>query len=184
MSLAFDLLQTDGPGDRTSTAVLPLATAAPTVAKLPNYDTDRDGSAGLVIAKGGTGATETNAKKYQKWSLSASTALTLSGTATLTLWSSTKEFASGKRGVVTAFLLDCPASGTGCTTIHTVTLDVANWNGGSATWVSKTLDFGAVSYTVAAGRLFRVMLIVGSAASDSMWFAYDTTAYPTVLTIA
>jgi hypothetical protein len=94
-----------------------------------------------------------------------------------------KDFALNKRGVVSAFLLDCPSSGTGCTTFGSATLDQANWSGGSSTWVSKELNFGTVSRTIASGRLLRVKIVVTSAADDSMWFAYDTTAYPSRLTI-
>jgi hypothetical protein len=176
-------LKTDGRGDRRSTPVLPLSTTTPTVATLPNYDTNRDAFAGLVIQKGGVGAGEADPLKHQTWSLTASSAITLSGTSQLTLWSAIREFNPTRRGVVDAFLLDCDSSGSSCTTIDSTTLDEASWARGSTTWVSKTLDFGSVDYTVAAARLLRVKIVVGAAADDAMWFAYDTTDYPSRLTI-
>jgi signal peptidase len=176
-------LKTSGPGDRTSTPVLPLSTAAPTVSTLPNYDTNRDAFAGLLVTKGGSGAGETDATKHQTWSETLSSSLNLSGTARLTVWSAMKSFQTGKRGAVNAFLLDCPANGIGCTTFDSASLDLSNWSGGSTTWVSRTIDFGTVSRTIAAGRLLRVKVVVGSSSDDDMWFAYDTTTYPSALTV-
>jgi len=49
--------------------------------------------------------------------------------------------------------------------------------------VFRTLDLGTVSYTVPASRSLRLKIVVEGDSEDDMWFAYDTTAYPSVLTI-
>jgi hypothetical protein len=132
----------------------------------------------LLIEKGGAGSGETDPTKYQEWT-SGSSGITLNGVVNFVFWSAIKSFQTGKRGIVTGYLLDC--NGGSCSQIATATLDVANWSGGSATWVEKTLSFGALSYTVPAGNTLRLKIIVGSDADDDMWFAYATTSYPSRL---
>ena len=176
-------LKTDGPGNRNSVAILPLSTTAPTVTTLPNYDQDRDTVAGLLIGKGGTGASETDTRKIQKWSQTLASNTTLSGTGQLTFWSAIRDFRPDRRGEVTAFLLDCLADGTGCTTFGSAFFNQDNWQQGSGTWVSKTIDFGPISRTITAGRALLIVIIVANGSADDMWFAYDTTGYPSVFNI-
>ena len=171
-------------GNTNSQANLSMDATAPTAATLRNYDQDRDSSAGLVLDKGGSGVGETDLRKYQNWRTAALTsARTIDGTVTLDFWSAIKDFGLGRRGVVTAFLRDFNPSTSAYTTIGSGTLDVANWQGGSGTWVNKSLTFSVSSYTVAVGRRIELKLIVDNSADDRMWFAYDTTVYPSKLTI-
>ena len=176
-------LKTDGPGDRNSIATLPLDTTAPTVTTLPNYDLDRDSVAGLLITRGGAGAAETDTRKIQKWSQTLASSTTLSGTGQLTFWSALRDFRPDRTGEVTAFLLDCLANGTGCTTFDSASLNQANWQQGSGTWVSKTIDFGPISRTITANRALVIAIIVANGSDDDMWFAYDTTGYPSVFRV-
>lgn len=177
-------LKTDGPGDRPSTPVLPIDAGAPTVAALPNYDTDRDVFAGLVVAEGTTSdnPNETDGTKHQTWSEPQPADLPLAGPAELRVWSAMRNLQTSKRGRVRAYLQDCPPSGA-CDTFKSASLSVADWSGGSTTWVATVIGFGSVSRTVPAGHSLRVKMVVDGDADDSMWFAYDTTAYPSVLTI-
>ncbi|MDZ7591764.1 MAG: DUF6701 domain-containing protein [Rubrivivax sp.] len=156
-----------------------LTAAAPTATTLTNFDSSRDSSPGLLIAKGGSGASESDSTKYQRW-LSPTGGLTLSGSVELRLWSAMKDFSTGKAGSVTAYLRDCNSSGGSCTAIASKTLTVANWNT-SAAWVLRTISFGTVTYTIGATRTLELKIIVASGAGDDMWFAYDTTTYATVL---
>ncbi len=176
-------LKTDGPGNRNSVAILPLNTTAPTVTTLPNYDQDRDSVAGLLLTRGGTGVSETDTRRIQKWSQTLASSTTLSGTGQLTFWSAIMDFRPDRRGEVTAFLLDCLSDGTGCTTFDTASFNQDNWQQGSGTWVSKTIDFGPISRTITAGRALMIVIIVGNGAGGDMWFAYDTTSYPSVFNI-
>lgn len=170
--------------DTNSQTNLPMDAIAPIAATLRNYDQDRDAFAGLLVAKGGSGVGETDLTKYQNWRTAIQlSARTINGTVTLDFWSAMKDFGLSKRGVVTAYLRDFDPLTSTYTTIGSNTLDVANWQGGSGTWVNKVLTMSVSSYTVAVGRQIEVKLIVGSSSDDSMWFAYDTTAYPSKVTI-
>ena len=168
-------------GDTASQAVLPHDGTVPTASVLYNYDNDRDGDSGLLLAKG-SGLSETDPSKHQMWSVSGP--LNLDGSASLTLWSAIKSFDTTKRGVVLVALLDCLSDGSGCNTITTGSLDLDPWDtAGSGTWVEKTIDLGTVTHTITAARTLRVKIVVGPDAGDSMWFAYDTTSYDSHLQI-
>ncbi|HZI65092.1 MAG TPA: hypothetical protein VFF17_00870 [Thermoanaerobaculia bacterium] len=150
---------------------------APTAATLFNYDTDRDGFPGRLIQKGSSGVGETDISKYQNWiSDPLASPLAAGGTVNVTFFSAVKDFGQNKAGSVTVFLRD--ANGTSATNICSGTLTLSNWQGGSSTWVSRTVSFNCGSYTIPAGRRLEVKLVVAAAAGDDMWFAYDTTSYP------
>lgn len=163
-------------GDTTSQTALPFDKLAPTATTLYNYDTDRDSSAGLLIVKGGTGATESDTTKYQDWRTTALSAdLTIDGTVTVTLLSGMKDFSLSQAGSVTVFLRDF--DGSSYTEIASGTLTDADWQGGSSTWVEKTISIADVDYTIPSGNFLEVKLIVTSSSAADMWFAYDTVSY-------
>lgn len=175
-------LHSDGSGvDQASSEFLPLDHRKPTFATLVNYDTDLDGAAGRLIVKGGTVATkETNMQ--QTWLETMPDDFTVTGTAQLHVWSASKAFNTTKSGKLTGFLLDCSAPRT-CTTVASVTYTAANWSGGSTTWVQHVVDFGPISHTFAAGHSLGVKLVVPDLPGEDVWLAYDTTAYPSRLTV-
>jgi hypothetical protein len=164
-------------GNTSSQANLPLNQTAPTASTLFNYDTDRDGHPGRLIQKGSSGAGEVNLAKYQNW-LSDPLAfpLTTGGTVNVIFYSAIKNFGQNKAGSVTVFLRD--VNGSTATEICGGTLTLSNWQGGSSTWVARTLSLNCGSYTIPAGHRLEVKLVVASAAADDMWFAYDTASYP------
>jgi hypothetical protein len=177
-------LKTDGPGNRTSTPILPLSTTAPTVATLPNYDTDRDAVAGLLLARSSLAEPldETDATRFQQWDTAITSPVSASGPLTLTLWSAMAGFATNRKGAVRAGVYDCNGTVTSCTLVAAVTLaPTPPWAAGNTTWVEKTWSFGPVSYTWAASRVLRVKVVPTTGGQDSMLFAYDTTAYPSRL---
>lgn len=154
-------------GNTASQATLPLTIAAPTAATLFNYDTDRDSDPGLMIREG----------RYQAWLTSPLGADTdIDGDVVVTLWSAMEDFQSGIRGVVTLYLLD--VNGGNITFIDSTTTNQANWQGGSATWVEKIITISGVSHTVPAGHTLGLVVFVETSSANDMWFAYDTTAYP------
>ena len=163
-------------GDTTSQAVLPLDQTLPTAATLFNYDSDRDGAAGLLIAKGGSGPAESDPTKHQAWrTVALADDLAIQGDVSVILWSGIKSFDLGKAGSVTVFLRHF--DGSTYTEIAQGSLTDSDWQGGSSTWVSKAINIIGVSYTIPAGEFFEVKLIVGLSAGDDMWFAYDTALY-------
>jgi len=157
-----------------------LSTTAPTNASLANHDPARDSAAGLFLKKGGSGATESDSSRYQRW-LGPTGGMVLSGEYRLTLWSAMKDFRTSRAGSVTAFLRDCAADGSQCTSIASASRTLSNWSGGSATWVERTIDFAAINHTIAATRVLEVKIIVDSRSDDDMLFAYDATGYPSRL---
>lgn len=169
-------------GNTDSQALLPLDTNSPTASTLYNYDQDRDGSAGLLVQKGASGAGETDLTKYQAWRSSGlSGGQGLTDTVTVELWTAMNDFGQNEAGEVTVFLRDY--NGSTYTEIGSGTLYQANWQAGSSTWVKKTILVSGLSYTIPAGNSLEVRVIVGSSAGDAMWFAYDTTAYASVVKI-
>ncbi len=109
----------------------------------------------------------------------ATTALTLKGDAQLTLYSAVKDFKTDKKGTVVVYLRDCTAAGA-CTTIASGQLAKLIWSGGSGTWVPRTIDLGVVDYVVPAGNRLEVKVLSDA---EDMWFAYDTVATPSALTL-
>ncbi len=169
-------------GNTNSQAVLPTDATGPTATTLYNYDQNRDAFAGLLIAKGASGVSESDLIKYQAWRSSPlSDGQGLAGTVTVELWTAIKDFGQNKAGEVTVFLRDY--NGSTYTEIGSGMLYQANWQAGSSTWVKKTMTISGLNYTIPAGNRLEVKLIVGSNAGDNMWFAYDTTAYASVVKV-
>ena len=168
-------------GDTTSQTTLPFNLTAPTGGTLFNYDTDRDAFPGLVIQKGGSGFGETNPSKYQKWVSSPFHPSTnISGAPQLVFWSAIKDFTVGKGGDVAAYLVATNGS-----SIHwsvSGTLQNSDWQGGSGTWMQRTLTFAMPSPSnIPSNYWLELVIVVQNTSDDDMWFAYDTTAYPTYL---
>lgn len=170
-------------GDTAMQANLPLTTTTPTASTLFNYDTDRDAFAGRLVLRGATGDGETDLTKYQNWRTAAlvSPITITTGTATFDFWSAMRGFGTAKRGVVTAFLRDFNPVTSTYIPIASATLDMADWQGGSATWVHKTLGIGVPLYVLVAGHRLELKVVVASTSADDMWFAYDTTSHGSFL---
>ncbi|MCH8950194.1 MAG: hypothetical protein IIB87_07450 [Chloroflexi bacterium] len=163
-------------GDTASQDPLPLNKTLPTATTLYNYDTDRDSDAGLLILKNGSGPTETDTRRYQAWRTPAfSVALTIDGTVNVILGSAIKNFGLGRPADITVYLRHY--DGVGYTEIANGSLAETDWQGGSTTWVMKTFSIADVNYTIPAGDMLEVKLIVDSSFSNGMWFSYDTAIY-------
>ena len=148
----------------------------PTVPDLYNYDTDRDAFAGLLIAKGGSGANEADPTKHQHWrTLAFPAAVTIEGTATLKLWSATKDFDTAKGGAISVYLRDCV--GASCVGLTGSTLSDPNWQRGSSSWILETLTLSVGTRTIAAGHSLELAVVVEASSAADMWFAYDTNNY-------
>jgi len=171
-------------GNTNMQASLPMDVTTPVAVTLYNYDQDRDAYPGRLVLKGASGASESDLTKYQNWrSAQLASPLAIDGSVTLDFWSAIKDFGTNKRGSVTAYLRDFnPASST-YTEIANATLTVSNWQGGSGSWVLKSLSISVSNYTLATGRRLELKLIVTGLSDDEMWFAYDTVTYPSSLTL-
>ena len=83
-----------------------------------------------------------------------------------------------KRGYVVAYLRECDASGSSCSTIATESVNRRRWHRRLNQWMEDTITFQGLSHTVPNGHYLEVKLVVHSNADDDMWFAYDTVDYP------
>jgi hypothetical protein len=145
----------------------------PTAAVLYNYDTDRDTSPGLVIVKGGSGPNENDPTKYQAWRTPVLGApLVIQGNVTVSLWSATKNFETGKRGAISVYLRDF--DGSNYAELGGTTFTDATWQNGNPSWVLKTFQVSIGSHTLAPGHSLELKVIVEASSDDDMWFAYDT----------
>ena len=155
---------------------LPMDADTPTATTLFNYDTDRDSRPGRLIQKGGS-ATTNDRTKFQNWrSQQFGRDVEIDGDVTFEFWSAMKDFKTNKRGHVVAYLMD------GSTVIGTASLrPTGKWQGGSQTWVEKSVTFTGVDRTIAAGRFLQLRVVVGNKSGDDMWFAYDTASFRSTL---
>ena len=136
-----------------------LSSAAPPVAN-PEPDSDGDGLPGLTVKKGDQKLTSDDGDKYQHWNLTTGTPLRLDGVVTLRLWSTVKDFDTDKDADRSVWLLDCAASGKGCTILaSTVDVHIDKWNGGVAGWAYREITVGSVSHTIAPGRMLRLRVM-------------------------
>ena len=147
---------------------------APSAPVLFNYDTDFDGAPGRLIQKGGSGADETDIARHQVWRTPALTAdFTVQGTVQAELWAAIKDFTTGKQGLATVYVRDY--SGGSATTIAQGSFTLP---GVVAAWVPTTVTMNVGSYTIVTGHSLELKVIVSTSSEDDMWFAYDTSAYP------
>lgn len=105
--------------------------------------------------------------------------LELYGDVNLVIWSGMKDFDLTKMGVVNAYLRDF--DGTDYIELASATIGEEEWQNGSSTWVEKTITFHDVGYTVPGTSYLELKVTVDVTADDDMWFAYDTTDYPSRL---
>jgi len=158
-------------GDTSSQPVLPMDGVMPMTPVLYNYDVDRDGSPGLVIARGGSGPYEGDPTKYQAWRAAEfSGAVVIDGDAKVHLWSAVKDFNSSNVGVVTVYVQDCYAWS--CVELGS---DTVTKSGSS--WMLLTFSVPIGTYTVAPGHALGLVVVVDASSDDDMWFAYDTGPY-------
>ncbi len=143
-----------------------MSMASPPSATLVNYDPDRDFEPGLVLARSGSGAGETDPTKYQQWELDAnSETLSISN---LQIWAAMKEFDRTGSGLLGVYLLDC---GTSCTVLESRTKAVK----GTADWARITVPF-STEHRFEPGHALAVKVVVLSDSND-IWFAYGTDTY-------
>ncbi|MCP3933955.1 MAG: DUF5011 domain-containing protein, partial [Actinomycetia bacterium] len=156
-----------------------LSSTAPVATVLANYDPARDSFPGIVIQKDGGGLGQTDPTKHQQW-VAAAGSVSLDGPASLDLWAAAKDFDNGKRGVIDAGVFDCASDGSDCNLIQSARVDLDPLSP-SGDWTYVSFDFGSVTYAVPPTRSLAVKVVADATSDDSMWFAYDTTVYPSRL---
>lgn len=163
---------------------LDLTAMAPTLTTLYNYDTLRDTDPGLTIAKGtGLGLDEILATTIQRWTMPVRPTAVLTGAAKVRLWTAMRGFSPTKAGSLTVGLYACNNGVQGCSPVGTpaTVTSQGSWSGGSTTWVPIDVNLGTIS--IPTNRVLQLRVTVGTASSDAMMLAYDTTAYPARITV-
>jgi hypothetical protein len=179
---AVHYLGTNGPGDTTSTPVLPFTSTAPTETVLYNYDTDRDLLPGLFIREADNNLGTGDTAKYQKWSLPVDTGQVLAGHALLDIWAAMGDFDEHEGGRIIASLSNCNASALDCTPLAQADERIEQ-DDAPGTFQLITIDFGGVTATIPPGRTLVIKLVVDGDSADSMMFAYGTVGYPGALRV-
>ncbi|HEU0021444.1 MAG TPA: hypothetical protein VFR55_07215 [Dehalococcoidia bacterium] len=169
-------------GNTNAQAILPMNPGLPTQTTLFNYDQDRDAlAAGLLILAGGGGADESDSTEHQVWRSGALLDDLHLSSVDINFWSAVEDFTLGTTGSATFYLRDF--DGSSHTEIGDDVVFDGDWQGGSGTFVQHTASIAALDYTIAEGDQLEVKLMVDSSAVNDMWFAYDTSDYPSVVQI-
>lgn len=138
-----------------------------------NYDQNRDDDAGLLIRRGGSGASEADPAKFQSWRTTSPFAgdFHVQGQVEVHIWSAIRNFNQHKNGEVRVFL----RRWTGSAYVEIANASVAEpgWQGGFDNFVLAQVLIPGVDHTVPAGQFLEVKVLVGSGANDDMWFMYD-----------
>ncbi len=173
---------TPATADTDAQSPLPLDTNAPTGVTLYNYDQNYDADAGRILQKTPLGLSESQLQKHQVWrSGSLAGDLAITGDVTIDLWGAIKDFGQDQTGIVTVYLRDY--NGSTHTEIGNGTVYAADWQDGASTWVKRSIFIPELGYTVSSGDELEVFMVVENSSGSDMWFAYDTTAYPSVVKI-
>lgn len=166
-------------GDTDPQVVLPLDAAAPSATTLYNYDLPGN-KPGLELLGTALGLDEPTS--FQVWRTGPLAGpLSIKGDVFIELWSAIRQFQLDQSGAVTAYLRDYDGVGS-YTEIANGSVFAEDWQESSDTFLKRTIMMPDVSYTVPTGHALEFRLVVDTIkASKDMWFAYDTTAYPSVI---
>ena len=167
-------------GNTARQASLPMDETAPTGSTIYQYGTPNNND-GLLLAGSSLGLSEVDTDKYQIWTTGTlADPLVISGDVFIDLWAGIRQFQDGQPGAVTIYLRDY--DGVGYTEIGNGSVFVFDWQDGASSFVEQTIMIPDIDYTVPAGHELEARLITDTIkASKDMWFAYDTTTYPTVI---
>jgi hypothetical protein len=159
---------------------LALNTTTPTATTLYNYDTGCDSRAGRSIRRNTGAITETGACRYATWrSAALAAARTLDGTATLTVFAR-KATAGGTPPTLRAFLRVRDPGTSTYTELGSANATITTEP--SVAFASYAMTWSLASVSVPTGRQIEVK-IVALGGSVQPEIAYDTTAYPSSLTL-
>jgi hypothetical protein len=171
---------TPSTGNTAAQFNLALNATTPTATTLYNYDTGCESRAGRSIRRNTGAITETGACRYATWrSAALAAARTLNGTATLTVFAR-KALSGGTAPTLRAFLrVRNPSTST------YVELGLANatiTTEPTLAFASYALSWTLASVSVPVGRQVEVKIVATGGTGD-VDLAYDTTAYPSSLTL-
>ncbi len=169
-----------GGGSTTSQDYLPLDGTLGAGA-LPNYDTDRDSDAGLLLQRG-TGVTETDATRMQRWFGQLSGSSEVRGWTTVELWAAVKDFDTAASGHLEVGLYDCKANKTDCQMLAGGAASFSQASFGSD-FGKVIVSLGAIDTVIGSNRALRVVVAPTMNSGGDIWLAYANTSYPMRLNV-
>ena len=177
-------------GDTASQPVLPidgeLPSAVPQLPELYNFDSNRDGDPGLLLAKISDGLEETSDNQFQIWRTAVLTnPLTISEDALVDIWAKLKSPTSNQVGVVLVFLRDYDPSGGGVyTEVSNGAVYARDWQSNSTSFVERLALMQGVGYSVPSGHQLELRVMIDNASSDDMELAYDISSFTSLINLS
>jgi hypothetical protein len=171
-------LTNPGSSDTMSSPVLAMTTSYPTGSTLPNYDTDRDADAGLLLLRG-MGVDDADPTRRQYWTANVGAA-DLPGTAQLKVGVSTIDFAPGS-GELQVSLARCDLGLTSCETLGTSDRPFAQGGGSNFKWLSVNVNLSGGPST--ERPVLRLAVAPSSASAADLWLAYGTANWWSFLSV-
>ena len=167
-------------GDTNRQTILSMDETAPVGSTIYQYGVPNNND-GLLLAGSSLGLAEVDPDKYQRWMTGAlADPLVIAGDVFIDLWAGIRQFQDGQPGAMTMYLRDY--DGAGYTEIGNGSVFVFDWQDGDPSFVEQTIMIPDIDYTIAAGHELEARLITDTIkASKDMWYAYDTTVYPSVI---
>jgi hypothetical protein len=174
------LLGSSASGNVTSQAVLPLVSRAPLNGSLPNFDTDRDSAAGLLIRKGGALALG-DSTRLQRFQLLPGTNVDVQGAASVRLYGAP---AGGLLDTmtVTVGLMEC--TGSGWSSCNTVASATKSFTGLLGLYQTVDVNLGVINENFAGSHSLEIWVVANASSSKDLWLAYDTNGNLSALTLS
>ena len=174
----FFLFTSPVQGDTTSQEVLPMAQRLVRQLVLPNYDTDRDGDAGLTVVRGGALATG-DPLRMQRFSFDPPTAIDARGRARVQLWVAAANGSNRDLGVVVA-VARC-ADARPCVVLASGRADV---EADAGAFELVTVDLGRLSSAIPASQHLEVWVVADATSESDLVLAYDAGLFDSGLWIS
>lgn len=171
----------DGPS--TARPFKRLELEAPTAPTQHNFDTDRDGIAGLSLEPTTDGWAEADTRRIQRFFLDTGGSV-VNGPATVRLWVANEN--PGNTTTLRLSIADCPEEtpfvwAWSCTTAAIVESSVAVTNDIGSGFQEVVIDLGDPNYTFGGSRELTLRVIAEG--SDTVHTAFDSLTYPSQITL-
>jgi hypothetical protein len=172
-------------GNTSAQYNLTMTSAVPTATVLSNYDKDNANRPGRGITRNNPPSPGLlTAYRYVNWRTPAlGTALSLSGTVTVDIWSATNTTVANGTGSLIAYLRDYDPSSSAYTEIANATY-TAGYAAGRTYYETPIRVTVTATYSLPAGHALEVKIESPTATSQyDMLVAYDTTTYSSALRV-
>lgn len=164
-----------------SQEVLPLAVRSPlNTGALPNYDIDRDSAAGLLITKGGT-LTLGDPTRLQRFRLTFPVNGDVRGDASVRLYVAPEGLLVNPMSIRVALVKCTGVSLNSCNELASAS---QNFTGLLSLYQAVDVDLGAINQGFASSNTLEVWVVADASSSKDLLLAYDTTTYPSSLTLS